>query len=402
MTTQNLDDERLNMLAAAYLLAGSERSKIKQIDIAEILEIQPVAVSRLLNKARDEGLLRTAFNYELASDADIEKVEARIRKDKRIDKLKKMLLIEHEPYLKSVSVFYSGVADGDSVSFSNRLGRFSDHSARCVMPHLKNSKYVGLAWGRTISALVQSLKALHPTVKSKSAQISFVPLVGEPLGVVDMSRFSSTQLVRELDLLMNGSATNSLSLHGILALIPTDIPKKNIASIYSLLEHAESYRSIFGTPSTRTQKSAKASARSDLLVSKLDCIITSVSEDGAPWGMTENQNFVKTARLNKEKLSEESVGDIGGVLMPRLNTRSEYLEDLALRWTGIQHEHLLSCAENCANDKDRKISGVIVASIGERKKENIRRALEQNYINHLIIDHELAAGLADLYIKNRD
>src|SRR5207248_338396 len=94
--------------------------------------------------------------------------------------------------------------------------------------------------------------------------------------------------------------------------------------------------------------------------------------------------------VSPEKLNRITVGNCGGVLLPKdgLSPEDQALfDDIAGRWMGITRKHYEQCA--------RRQPGVILLAIGHNKADVVLKCVELSLVSELIIDEELAVALWD-------
>ena len=391
MKMNNMDNDAIDMVAAAIL---SSRHGLSQKQICSRLQMSAVKVSRLLKRAKSDGFLRLVLDDSQLPTDIRERAEARVVDDPAVERWKRESLRFHAPHLKTVNVLRT--VGGDP---AERLAQFTDLASSHVLELIRRAKCVGVAWGVTIAALVKSMQTqIIPARKSKQP-IEFVPLTGEPLGVGDLSGLSSSKLARELDLLINGGERHSSSLRGIPDIIPWEVPDKELPVILRLFEQVETYRRVFGHPSRALSNGhLGADTSDDLVISQLDCVVTSISKDGKPWRISD-ESFMRTGRLRQETLESIVVGDIAGVVISRddvdrQRSKRDKYHQLIERWTGIKLPHLRRCADRSAEDLDDKRPGVIAVCAGKEKTNNLTHVLNVNLVNHLIVDYELAKSVA--------
>lgn len=406
----NTGRDRIDLLAVATLYAEYEHAnksfdklqvrgerkrtvKLAQKDIAAQLDLSEVMVSRLLDQARKQDVLETRLNVESITDDERDAVNSRVHENDLNTELKKTMPNANR-HLRSVSIFDAGTTDSSS-SVSRVL--FNQSAARVFLKLLKNSANVGITWGNTVAGIFETLRRYRNPIKSQLPEIQFIPLSGDPFGVGNMedygASYSSSALVRDINGIVNAGIMKSFSLHGIPALIPTEI--ENLKTIYEMLECSSAYCDIFGYPSRRLS-SETLDSDPEPKVYSLDCILTSVSHDGEAWSMLNDDEFIATARLERDELMQLAIGDIGGVLMPKegiSDSQNDRFVDLAQHWTGLREDQLFHCAKSAHESEEFSPPGVVVVAVGADKANCVLTALRKNYVNHLIIDVELAKKL---------
>jgi len=116
------------------------------------------------------------------------------------------------------------------------------------------------------------------------------------------------------------------------------------------------------------------------------------------WG---DDEFGRTAGFNRADLKQLVLGDISGVLIPKAGLKTSGKREIARiekRWTGLKQDHLKRCAIRA---KERQSPGVIVASLGRNKAEIVSACISRGFINHLLIDQDLADELPRWLDRNQ-
>ena len=157
-------EEAALMVKVARLYYENQQT---QEEIAAHLGISRPKVSRLLQRARAEGIVQIHIVDPLATQADLEAA-----------------LIER--FGLEAAVVVAGVVDKEPV-IRRRIGQAA---ARYLEEVMRDGDVVGIGWGRTLHETVQSLSG------RRKARISVVPLVGG-LGQISPS-FQVNELARRL------------------------------------------------------------------------------------------------------------------------------------------------------------------------------------------------------------
>lgn len=370
----------LDKQVAAYMYAEQRRS---QQYIAKFLGVSQSVVSRLLKEAQTDGLLETRVRFisRKISPEQMHEIEARasprgIDLARRLSKRSK-----EEAHRLRVEVVPSA-SDGTSpAAWTYRIQQFAvSTTERIIKPLLVEANTLGVAWGETVGAVVQELKASCPAPPRANSPVQCVPLIGEPVGRA-ISRFSSSRLAEDLDQTLNGANEHSLSLALVPALIPLEFSDEKVAAIKDFFAYVPAYCEVFGG------KDGMRDDGSEPWVRRLDAILTSVSTAERPLGF-DHDSMVKSARLSRTRLFEEVIGDICGALIPR-NGYEQNVEHINQFWNGITLEDIRRCRE-------RASPGVVVIALGRNKARPIYEAVLGGFVNHLIIDQDLADGLDEL------
>lgn len=301
--------------------------------------------------------------------------------------------------------------------YQRQMNAFFRLAALVVSEQIARCKHVGVSWGQTLENLVRALEQDPPPTTSVDMVI---PLVGDP-PAGETSAFSSNLLAERLHRALhpNSAKAQRFSLRFVHSFVSDAIVQwhlgrapKNAQDVQRGLRKAidyycevSSYRDIFigpggGTPAPR--------ARTHALVETLDAVVTSLSPDDRPWGLTPEHPWspTKSARRSRtyilnhddqiiKRVQQVAVGDICGVLLPRHKSPEATLElqRLQERWTGIKIEHLLHLAAAAAKNPATK-AGVVVVAFGSPKLQTTTAALQLGLINHLVVGEELAGALA--------
>lgn len=301
-----------------------------------------------------------------------------------------------------VSVDLSTPADDER---QRLVAAFYREAAALVAPLLRGCSRIGVSWGHTVSNLIAALDSIFPDRTTKEPVRTIVPLVGEPPSG-ETSEFSSTLLAERLlrALPHDRAKSKSLTLRYVHAFLSDRLARHHDPDVARGREAARdyyrvvsSYETIFGL---RDGKQAP-------LVASLDAVITSLSRDGAPWGITtpETEGTSKRSlprtdymtpdeREVLEEVAKVAIGDICGVLLPRSLRKTGGpvsvawpIEDQQARWTGIRREQLQHLAKTAE-------PGVIVIAFGESKVKTTLAAVRAGLVNHLVIGERLARAIA--------
>jgi DNA-binding transcriptional regulator LsrR (DeoR family) len=245
---------------------------------------------------------------------------------------------------------------------------------------LAPAQVLGVTWGGTIGATIEALATiLAHSPKSRRTDLTVVPTSGEPLGGARPSCASSELAERLGDVLGAGAVP---SLRGIPPVIPEEFRGRDHAIVLQFIRRLRSFREVFGDEAAPG------------LVATIDTVLTSAGTFGDHYHAFQNE-FVRIPGLSRERLGAIALGDIGGVLVPREGlTRKEQKTFHTLRdlWTGIRHEDFQRISQATC---DGGAPGVILTAIGASKAPIVRAlACREQWVNQLVIDHELAAALA--------
>lgn len=142
-----MEDERLELLAQVAMWYYEER--LDQAAIAERIGKSRSMVSRLLDQAREAGLVEVKVHYPLRTDPELEGH------------------LCHEFGLRTAHVLAEPPED-----YSTLLKRLGELAAKCVTQALHPGIIIGLSWGTAVHSVVRAM----PTVPLSDAMV--VQLIG--------------------------------------------------------------------------------------------------------------------------------------------------------------------------------------------------------------------------------
>jgi len=391
-----LDSDDL-AIKAAYLKA---ECRLLQGDIARRLSLGQATVSRLLRRAVEElHCLETVERFVRIPRIDDQKMAEleRLLEYADLADTLKGLPTATGLRLRALRVFNCGSADGSPAGIDARQRAFGHAVAPHLAERLRQARHVGVAWGSTLSRVVDGLARLGFPWQNDPAARVFVPVTAEPMQFA-RSEHTASVLARRLHVLVNGEDEGvrpQLSLTGVPAFIPYDpthlVPgTKRLARKHRdllsrglkefFVNHSPAYRAIFTEP--------------DALIGRLDTLLTAAGPARRVMGFC-NDDLLSSGHLDRGELQRLVVGDLGGVLLTR-PTRSKTAEPTVDRlrsmWTGISREQLEAIARRAA-EKGDGTPGVILMTIGEDRAEVVAEALTQGLCTELLIDDELAQCL---------
>jgi len=379
------DDPKEAARAVAYLTGQG----IRQGKIRDLLGFDSQAkVSRSLQLARKEGLVRTEINW--GPDPEIrEQIKRLVYKKEKFDILRNWLnkLADGNrgvPFT-DIYVVYSGSKDD---SKDKRFQLFGRNCAHRVAALLEGVKTCAVAWGRTMQMVVAGIESLGPFLPSHDMQ--FMPLSGEPINH-EAPGMSSTSLAEKIaqafgsenERLVSSSrdharVVQALSLRGVGVRIPKDCGK-DADVIRRFVEYCKAYKKIFAPP--------------EQLITKIGAVLTGVGDAGTsekdPWF----KEIIEAENLSDAELRQMAVGNIGGVWFAKSKQHESRVQEINERWLGIKKEHFEDCARRAAGGGDTERPGVMVVAIGKSKKNIVERVAGMT--NFLIIDSTLADTIYD-------
>ena len=352
------------------------------------------AVSKALDRAKKEGLLRVFEGKVLMRDKLGEQKLNEFRAEflEMDEPLREQLAQQagdKKDRLRSVRVFSSGGKGTERAEYHLRLEEFGTKAAPYLAQLLPRMKFVGLSWGKTISALNNGLIAYphtygNPTVFPTCAELYQGPAIGDSASELAKSLrkfFRSLQLEDEQP--ADEHDERNLFLTGFAHCIPTSIHKQRGKEI--IRKYAAEFLGH------------KAILAKGGLVEKMDAWITGVgtadtvdeatSDD--PW----LEERIKASGLSRADFSKATIGDLGGIYLPRSNVkgkRKKDFEQIIEPWMCVRFEHAAQCA---AKTDDKESVGVVVAAIGHRKCDIVHACVQRGVVNELIVDDDLADAL---------
>lgn len=152
-----MDEERIDLLAQVAICYYEEG--LNQAAIAKRIQKSRSMVSRLLDQARDAGLVEVRVRYPLRTDADLEQ------------------RLCHEFGLNSAHVLANPPDD-----YQMLLRRLGELGARCLHEALRPGITIGLSWGTAVYAVVRAM----PTIRvPDSTVVQLIGAVGHGDPMVD-------------------------------------------------------------------------------------------------------------------------------------------------------------------------------------------------------------------------
>lgn len=359
------EDHDIDMLQVAYLLSKG----YQQTQIAEMLNMTPSRVSRLVTKAVSCHILQHQHPALMLEPDEIDWIESKLHhaatlvatlQKKSQERCRHVELIYPRSPLSQRQNYVREVAAG-AASFL----------IRDVLPGKSN---VGLMWGVTLSELCRELAELirrEPRTSALSKELKFHQCAGDTRDASDDPSRRAGTLVAELN--------HVLGTHGHTFSIGAAIPKAfdaEIAIIRRYLSDTPGYSSMFAL-----------NAESEVRLKKsLDAIITGCG-DG-----TEHDNWrdesARAAGIEPETLTAMVDGNVGGSWIPSSPEYEESVAEINKHWNGVS-----------TADLQRTISRggeVILVAAEPSKAKVITRAIELGYVSTLIASFELVKNIIEL------
>lgn len=293
-----------------------------QRDIAEKLNLSRPKVSRLLKAARDLNIVEIKINYPDTQRSSLEKIF-----EKKFN-LREAVIVKSTPG-----------ADG------RNFGEVATTAGRYLKRIIRDGMSVGVAWGRTLKAVIDALKADGLKYNVKIIQL---------IGSLGQSSTGPTEIARKLAEAFGGS----YYLLPAPAIVNSEVIKKAIMDEVAIKEIINM---------------AKAADVALVGIGNID----------------ENSNFFTAGYLKEEDLKylreQEAVGDICAHFYDIEGRICRSIEDRAIT---------LSFEELDA------IPLVVAVATGSEKIPAILGALRSGAVDVLITDEDTAAGVLRLSEKN--
>jgi DNA-binding transcriptional regulator LsrR (DeoR family) len=150
-----MEDERLELLAQVAMWYYEER--LDQAAIADRIGKSRSMVSRLLDQAREAGLVEVKVHYPLRTDAELE-----------------------EKLCRTFALQSAHVLAEPPEDYGLLLKRLGELAARCVTQALHPGIIIGLSWGTGVHAVVRAMPTL-PVPDSTVVQLIGAVGHGDPL-----------------------------------------------------------------------------------------------------------------------------------------------------------------------------------------------------------------------------
>ncbi len=384
----------VDALAAAALAAEGKT----QIQIAATLKLSQSAVSRLLRQSQGFVEVKRNFRWNDLPAKTAQLVRRRMSHRQIGDRVAH-LAAEHNQPAPTIHV----VSMGEAKEIGEKFDAFAPPAATELRDLLEDvGGRVGVAWGSTLWHTTQALRAVLPQRPFRQRMpIEFVPLCGDPL-IDSQERYAdrtSSRIVTELSRAANGDEPRPAWLGLVPAFIPrTFLKPSEIKVIDRLIDLVPQYPRIFGpriTPSTRMAAP---------IAGDLHMIITAAGPAKRPLGFGRNP-LLGLSDKESETLAENIYGDIGGVLLPRLNappgkngqdpSPHHLVQECTSRWTGLKIEHLKACAERAFAEQSRSRPGVTLLSFGASHLEVVLEVVRRGLANHLIVGSDLEEAMVE-------
>lgn len=375
--THSHEEERRFLIAAARLASEGK----EQTAIAETLSISQPKVSRLLREAVEKRVLAHSPSFigegvtpeEIADADDFFFGQTQVR-----DVLRK---------IAPPAVHF------DARQIKGEAGDFVQMATTRLISLLAGSRVVGLMWGKTMAALVDSIGARPQAASRKRiSHLKCIPLCGDPVHLMNQLEVehSASHLASELEAVLCGGRLPELPcLTGVPAYVPPALLKNALFEKYLL--SIPGYREIFGGFQRDAPRALVDEV--DTIISGVGVVVTDPDRAHHETGAFIRERLFQEDSLKKAELSKWILGDIGGVLVERSARDAAKVRALNEGWTGVREHHLKRVAKEAAPGN---APGVIVIAKGKAKADLIIEIIRRGYVNEIIVDEELANEIVRL------
>lgn len=363
---------------AAYLRV---RHNMSQIEIGNALGgLSQPHVSRLLTHAQKQKYLVVTerFAEERFSSEWIQQMDELLAPPALSEALHNYC-DAHGFFQPNIRVFESGTGQTE-VALTHRRNRFGRTASGRLAELLSKADTVGVAWGRTIRALIDGISASNRPVDTAKVK-KFLPVCAEFVKLTQRG-YSASRLAERLDDIYNAGEGEAISLTGFPAFIPRAYGPDMQRSIRKLVTDTPSHAHIFSGDVP--------------MVARLDMLISSVGSSQTPL-LGALEELVHAGQVNATRLSELIVGDLSGILIPKPDLSKDdhaLVDELNYMWTGIQLEHVQDLADRAS--KDPSLTGVVIVALQAERGDVILELIRFGLVNELILDQAAAERLSEL------
>jgi DNA-binding transcriptional regulator LsrR (DeoR family) len=353
--------EDLDLVKKAAYLASTG---IKNKAISAQLGPDAVAISRLLNRARELGILADSPAF-LINGAERRRIEN--------------LLYGNSNVLKQLREKFKKGQLSDLIVIDDRENReevFNIIATYLLSEVLSEGRFIGLAWGPTVRSVVLAISRLmaqNYTPKEKYDGCEIVQTCGDPRTAVRQPELRSSSLVA----ILNASLTNTIhSKHtfNVSASIPKKFDEDQLATIQKYISDTVGYSEVFKQLGTRN------SLRKGRLKIALNTLVTSCGS-----GQLGNDSWIKDCAIEQKilpkKLAGLVAGNIGGIWLPKDGLDKgglNELEEINNRWTGMNIEDL-------RNINSCSAGGVVCIALESFKFDVVMELLTKGLVSRLIL-----------------
>jgi hypothetical protein len=292
------------------------------------------------------------------------------------------------------------IAPGDvKPSSSDPYSQFAKHAASIAIDYLieccnasrnRGKIRIGVTWGRQLYYIARAIQANHRD-RINELQLSFLPLVGLPIGQQSNDTLSSNEISKLLNSVLKKQIRDiDYDLHLVPAYFPdTDFDDSELDTLHRLLCLMQGWRRIFSDQHMKS--GAYESRQGDVF--ECDFIWSSVSDIDEPFGLTDRHDtlipFTYPAR-GPLAPPLRPVADCGGIPLWHDNACESIKsleEAFARRWTGIRRHQWLSCVDRGRRRSvdSRNSTGTVLIAPTADKAQSVLYALRDGLINILIL-----------------
>jgi DNA-binding transcriptional regulator LsrR (DeoR family) len=371
---QVFDEARIKMISCALLRSQG----FMQVDIAERMHLSQPEVSRLLDRATRDGVLRAqpTLLEEKVDAAELDLARQRVSGN----------FLEVEKQVRKLAP--AGLCFRLHTVSAKDLQAFHDQAAQVVANLLSGDLIVGTMWGSTIDKIIDGVARFARP--SSNSGLRALPLAGDPLYLLNQEnqQYSASVLAAKLERAFVGKTLADLpSLNGVPAYISRQLmtDQKKAAVLNDFIRAIPGYHRIFGPIG---------------YVHRIDTVLTGV-------GVFATSPQQTTATFIRERERQEGTdfarlrdliwGDFAGILLPRNRISAadkNFVKSMNQGWTGVTLDQLKEVARKA---KTGSPPGVIAVGFSAENKTGIlRESLRRGLINHLVVDEVLAKELAQV------
>ncbi|WP_299653996.1 sugar-binding domain-containing protein [uncultured Jannaschia sp.] len=360
---------------AAYLWSMHD---MPQAEIGGVLGgVSQSHVSRLLSHAERAGYLviERRFVDSALSDEDRRDLRDLLAPSGLVERLE-AFCARHDLPVPSLDVHQSGPG-ATAGAMALRRRRFGRAAAGGILARLRDQATVGVAWGRTIGAVIDGM-AQSKAPRPPQAEVEVVPVCAELL-LTSQRELSSSRMAERLSEVLCAAPHQTPQLTGFPAYVPRHYDGAGRDAIWHLIRNAPNYARILHGP--------------DALVGRMDALITSVGHAALPV-LGGFDDLLRAGGIDAEDLKSLIVGDIGGLLIPRPEASDadcRLIEELNGMWTGISLAQVSTIAARARKTPLR--AGVIVLALRSERAATLLETVRHGLASHLVMDHDAAEGL---------
>lgn len=358
---------------------------MSQVEIASQLGITQSTVSRMIDYAFEQGYLtrpRPKFEANRVLPEDLVAVDSAFSLVPKVAEAIRKLA----PSDRFFEVHIMAAEDRPS---------FCAQAALVVYRLVADCRLIGVSLGGTLAGVIEAMR-LHSERERRSthSSVECIPVCGDCLYLMDLhvQTMSASALAGDLALVLTGSRSEKLpSLTGVPAYAARiDRPRQKVAGVQEFVENLPGYQRVFGSPKRQHQPLVD---RLDGLLSGVGIIVPDDDETKEnATGACIRERMLQEG-LSTDDLRECVYGDIGGYLLPKeklsaaQNQRVRALND---GWFGVKESHLQRLGQRATETRP----GLVLIAHGKSKASFLRRCVTGGFVNHLLIDVDLAEAMS--------